>query len=90
MFGQVADRTYELNSVVEHVGSYLDSGHYLATSFIHRSKFWMEFNDAKAVAIIPNDALEAQAYLLVYSAYDEKNKKEYRKGLRFPVCCHEC
>lgn len=82
MWLKVGDRTYELWSVVRHEGSSLDHGHYVTVARVQTGNFWMEFDDSKAVAIVPDEALEQQAYLLVYAAVSEEKPKKgpFRKG----------
>ncbi|RKF73022.1 putative ubiquitin carboxyl-terminal hydrolase 8 [Golovinomyces cichoracearum] len=55
--------TYELQSVVEHVGE-LKKGHYISYSRV--GKQWFKFNDHKVTLATKSEVLSAEAYILFY------------------------
>lgn len=65
------DNRYELCSVINHVGLSLHSGHY--TTYISQHNQWFFCNDTKIKPVSLADALNSEAYMLVY----EKKTLEY-------------
>lgn len=56
---------YELTGTISHIGT-VNEGHYTATLKLGNSQ-WFKFNDSMITALNEEQALQEQAYLLIYS-----------------------
>lgn len=55
---------YELRSIIVHAGSQAASGHYYA--YVHMGEAWYKFDDTMVQITSPEEALNAQATLVLY------------------------
>ena len=57
---------YDLVSVVTHLGTTANSGHYIAHAIQQPSGKWLKFDDQNVSTVPLNKVLEEPAYLLFY------------------------
>jgi len=59
---------YKLVSVINHIGSSTNSGHYYSYTYSSVYEKWFQFNDSKVTEITQNKIVTENAYMLFYEA----------------------
>ena len=77
----IANLSFELAGLIEHIGKDCEQGHYVSYAKDQRGK-WRLYDDEKVKVVTENEVLARKAYILFYEREKEKEEDDDSEVLR--------